>query len=153
MRAHRKHRGHGKYQGDPQKASIVNPCTQDCNFNMDNICRRYRPCERITPAKTFKVELTPSYEVKGGLWVDVDGVYHICELVEEKLSPNTLCGLLKIGYGRDWAYRLVAGSVVCRDCAVKGTYTNNPENNMQNVRKISFYIQKNEHGDTTANFI
>ena len=87
-------------------------------------------------SKTFEVKLTPSYEVKGGLWVEVDGVYHICKLVKEKLGEDTLCGLKKIGYGREWGYRLVSGSVVCSVCAEKGKYTKNQSNNMQNYELV-----------------
>jgi hypothetical protein len=53
MRAHRKHREHGKYQGDPQKASVKNYClNSECNMpggfreSETNLCCRYRPCEK-----------------------------------------------------------------------------------------------------------
>lgn len=141
MRAHRKHRSHAKYQGDPQKASKKNYCgNSECDMPKGfripetNLCCRYRPCEKVM--SIFKVELTPSYEVKDGLWVEVDGVYHICKLEKEKLSESTLCGIQKVGYGREWAYRLVAGSMVCGICAEKGIFTNNPEMNMQNFELV-----------------
>ena len=45
-------------------------------------------------------------------------------------------GLTKIGYGRNWGYRLTAGEKVCRCCAGKGKYTDSKENNMQNYRLV-----------------
>ena len=89
-----------------------------------------------TLPKTFKVEMTPSYEVKGGLWVNVDSVYHICILGKEILDEDTLCGIKKTGYGREWGYRLVMGSIVCSVCAEKGKYTNNLKMNMQNYELV-----------------
>jgi hypothetical protein len=87
--------------------------------------------------KTFEVQMTPSYEVEDGLWVDVFEVYHICKMTKEgKLSEETLCGIQKIGFGRDWAYRLVSGSVVCSVCVQKGKFTNNPQMNMQNYELV-----------------
>ncbi len=87
--------------------------------------------------KTMKVEMTPSYEVDGGLWVEVDGVYHISPINKDgKLSEDTLCGLAKIGYNREWGYRLVAGTTICSICAEKGKYTNNKRSNMQNYKLV-----------------
>jgi hypothetical protein len=53
MKVHRKHRGHGKYQGNPQKASKKDYClNSECDmpkgFRLPetNLCCRYRPCEK-----------------------------------------------------------------------------------------------------------
>lgn len=92
--------------------------------------------------ETIEVKLTPSYDLEEGqMWVEVDAIWHISPYLMDgkiwgKLSENTLCGLTKIGYGREWGYRLVKGEKACKCCVEKGKYTKSKENNMQNYELI-----------------
>ncbi len=87
--------------------------------------------------QTFEVKMSQSYEVDGGLWVEVNEVYHICPMDKDgKLGEDTLCGLKKIGYGREWGYRLAAGETACDVCAKKGKCTKNKSHNMQNYELV-----------------
>lgn len=85
---------------------------------------------------TEEVKMTPSYEVENGLWVDVNGVYHICSMKDGHLCEDTLCGIKKIGYGREWGYRLTRGQIVCSTCVSKGKYSNRQEMNMQDYKLV-----------------
>lgn len=106
----------------------------------------------MTESKTIKVELSPSYEIAddSGLWVEVDGVWHISPMIMEdkiwgKLSEDTLCGLTKIGFGREWGYRLAAGEEACKVCVEKGKYTADDSHNMQRFKLVKYLKKRKAH--------